>query len=243
MLQSAWRGFRDHKQHFLLLFWTSVPILVFFALTSLRSKVEANWPALAYFPAVVALAGMAADSWQRWGKGRKGMAWAVVLSAFIITAVAHVQPLYPLVPIPPQKDPTSQLLGWRALGERIQNTAQTMDPARGIFILAPRHQFVGEGMFYTQGKIRTYQWDAPMRINHLSAVNAPPIGSQAIYFSEGGNDLPPGVASLFSSCERLDPLVIKRNSVPVRIHPFWKCTGFKGLQCALPPETEKLIHR
>jgi 4-amino-4-deoxy-L-arabinose transferase-like glycosyltransferase len=236
MFQSARRGFRERNQWLLLLFWTSAPVLFFFALTSLRSKVEANWPALAYFPAVVALAGIAADSWARWGKGKKRMAWTVVISAFVVTAVAHVQPLYSLIPISPQKDPTTQLLGWRSLGERIQQTAQTLDPAKGIFILAPRHQFVGESMFYTRGKIRTYQWDAPMRINHLSVLNAPPVGSQAIYFSEGGNDLPPGVASLFSSCERLDPLIIKRNSIPARIHPLWKCTGFKGMQCALPPK-------
>jgi hypothetical protein len=104
-----------------------------------------------------------------------------------------------------------------------------LDPAKGIFLLTPRHQFVGEGMFYTEAKIPTYQWDAPLRINHLSARNAPPAGSQAIYFSEGGNDLPAGVASLFQSCERVEPLVIKRDSVPIRTHPFWKCAGFKGM--------------
>ena len=85
-------------------------------------------------------------------------------------------------------------------------------------------------MFYTQGKIPIYQWDAPLRINHLSAGNSPPVGSQAIFFAEGKPDLPPGVVSLFETCERLDSLSIKRQELSVRTHPFWKCTGFKGLQ-------------
>jgi 4-amino-4-deoxy-L-arabinose transferase-like glycosyltransferase len=229
MFQSAFQGFRFRKRNYQLLFWTSAPIFLFFAFTSFRSRVEANWPALTYFAALVALAGMTTERWEHWGRGKKGGAWAVILSALAITVAAHIQPLYSLVPIPPQKDPTSQLQGWRSLGEHIQKTAQTLDPAKGIFILTPRHQFVGEGMFYTEAKIPTYQWDAPLRINHLAARNAPPAGSQAIYFSEGGNDLPAGVASLFQSCERLEPLVIKRGSAPIRTHPFWKCAGFKGM--------------
>jgi 4-amino-4-deoxy-L-arabinose transferase-like glycosyltransferase len=230
MAQSALRGFLRRRPDFLLLFWTSAPILLFFAYTSLRSKVEANWPALAYFPAVVALAGIVSERWPEWRKGKKALAWAAAITAAAMTTIAHLQPIYPVIPISPEKDPTSQLQGWRALGEKIQRTAQTLDPAKGIFVLTPRHQFVGEGMFYTEGKIPIYQWDAPFRINHLSAQNAPAIGSQGIYFTEGDNDLHPAVGALFESCKRLDPLIIKRNAVPVRTHPFWKCSGFKGLQ-------------
>ena len=230
MVQSAIRGFRQRQPHFLLLFWTSAPVFLFFAYTSLRSKVEANWPALAYFSAVVALAGIVSERWPEWRRGRKTLAWAMALTALVITVIAHLHPIYPVIPISPQKDPTSQLQGWRALGEQIQKTAKTLDPAKGVFVLTPRHQFVGEGMFYTQGKIRTYQWDAPMRINHLSAKNSPAFGSQAIFFAEGNNEIPPGVSSLFEKCERLEPLIIKRQGIPVRTHPFWKCIGFQGIQ-------------
>ncbi len=230
MAQGAIQGFKKRSPKLLLLFWTSAPVFLFFAYASLRSKVEANWPALAYFSAVVMVAGIVAGRWPGWGRGKRALAWAVGVSALIVTAVAHLQPVYPVIPISPRKDPTSQLQGWRALGEHIQKTAQTLDPGKGIFVLALRHQFVGEGMFYTQGKIPTYQWDAPLRINNLSAQNSPPGGSSAIYFDEGGHTLPPRVASLFSACEQLEPLVVKRYDVPVRTHPFWKCTGFKGIQ-------------
>ena len=224
------QGFKKRSPGLLLLFWTSAPIFLFFAYASLRSKVEANWPALAYFSAVVMLAGIVAARWPGWKKGKRRLAWAVAVSSVIVTAVAHLQPLYPLIPISPRKDPTGQLQGWRALGEYIQKAARTDDSGKGVFILASRHQFVGEAMFYTQGKIPTYQWGAPHRINNLSARNSPPPGNTAIYFDEGNNGLPPQIASSFSSCKPLEPLVIKRRGVPLRTHPFWKCEDFKGIQ-------------
>ncbi|MBI5967562.1 MAG: glycosyltransferase family 39 protein [Deltaproteobacteria bacterium] len=230
MVKSAVAGFRRQKYNLLLLFWTSTPILLFFAGTSFRTKVEANWPALAYFPALVAMAGIAGEEWAGWKKGRKGFSWAVALSVLLITLVAHLQPIYPLVPIPPKRDPTSRLYGWRILGERIKEVARSMEPGKEIFLLSPRYHMVGEGMFYTQAKFPVYQWDAPQRINNLSWVNAPPVGSQAIFFTEDGNELPHGLAPLFDSCEKLEPLVIRRNSSPVRTHPIWKCSGFKGLK-------------
>ena len=228
MAKGAIQGFRKRSPNLLLLFWTSAPVFLFFAYASLRSKVEANWPALAYFSAVVLLAGIVAGRWPEWGRGKRALAWAVAATSVIVTALAHLQPLYPLIPISPRKDPTSQLQGWRALGEHLQKAARAAAPGEGFFILASRHQFVGEAMFYTQGKIPTYQWNAPLRINNLSARNSPPAGSTAVYFDEGDNSLPPKIAASFSSCERWEPLVVKRKGVPVRTHPFWRCRGFMG---------------
>ncbi len=234
MGKSASRGFLRGEKHWLLLFWTSAPVLFFFAYTSLRSKVEANWPALAYFSAVLALAGLAVEEWARWRRGRRVFAWVAGLMALLFTVLAHLQAVHAVIPIPAHRDPTSQLHGWRALGERIKEVAQSLDPAEGIFLLTPRHQLVGEGMFYTRGKFPVYQWDAPNRINHLSPFNAPPVGSQGIFFTEGGNELPRGLEPLFESCEKLEPFVVRRKSGIVRTHPIWKCASFKGLQGTTP---------
>jgi hypothetical protein len=91
------------------------------------------------------------------------------------------------------------------------------------------HKLVGK-LFYTQAKYPVYQWDAPLRINHLSPIHSPPPGSQAIFLTQGENELPRGLAPLFDSCERLESLTIYRTGVPVRAHSFWKCVGFKGFQ-------------
>lgn len=235
MVKTGLIGFRLKKEHLLLLFWTSAPIVLFFAYTSLRSKVEANWPALAYFSAVIALVGISLEEWPTWKRGRRVLAWTAGLTAFLFTSLAHLQPIYAVVPVPAAKDPTSQLHGWRALGERLKELSRPlMGSSKEIFLLTPRHQLVGEGMFYTRGKIPVYQWDAPNRVNHLSPMNSPHPGSQAIFYTEGGNELPKGLEPLFDSCEKLEPLVVRRDSSVVRTHPIWRCTGFKGLRCNQP---------
>jgi 4-amino-4-deoxy-L-arabinose transferase-like glycosyltransferase len=234
MFRSAVDGFRQRKNHLLLLFWTSAPILMFFAYTSIRAKVEANWPVLAYFSAIVALAGIAGGQWDRWRRGRRSLAWVTMASALLITVLAHVQPLYAVVPIPPRKDPTSQLHGWRSLGKAIEVAARSLDPNKEVFLLTPRHQLVGEGMFYTGRKFPIYQWDAPQRINHLAVTNSPPAGSQAIFFTEGGDGIPKDLEPLFDSCEKVEVLQVRRNASIVRTHPIWKCVGFKGLQSHRP---------
>ncbi len=168
MGKSAWMGFRQKQRHFLLLFWTSAPVFLFFACTSLRSRVEANWPALAYFSAAVALAGLACGRWRSWTRPVKGVAWAVGGSACILTLLAHLQALVPLIPIPAGMDPTSQLHGWKTLGETLKGAAARAEAGKPVFLLTPRHQLAGEGMFYTRGEIPVYQWDAPLRVNHLA---------------------------------------------------------------------------
>jgi 4-amino-4-deoxy-L-arabinose transferase-like glycosyltransferase len=227
MVKSAQEGFRRNEKKWLLLFWTSTPILLFFGYTSLRSKVEANWPALAYFSAVVALSGLILQGWGQWGGKRKGFIRAAVIVAFLFTFLAHLQPIYAVVPIAAKKDPTSQLYGWKILAGRIGEIARSFPPGQEVFLLTPRHQLVAETMFYT--KFPVYQWDAPLRINNLAPGNSPPAGSNAVFFNEQTHEFPAAMGALFESCEKVEPLVVLRNASPVRVHPMWKCSGFRGL--------------
>lgn len=225
MMKSAARGFRG-ETNFLFLFWTSAPVLIFFAYASLRSKIEANWPALTYFSAGVALVYLIKERWAKWGSYKRGLIWMAVLIAFLSTFLAHLQPIYPFLPLRAGHDPTSQLRGWKILGERIKEVAKSIENDGKIFLLTPQHQLVGEAMFYTERRYPIYQWDAPMRLNNLSASNAPQNGWAAIFFTENQESLPKEIALLFKSCTKLETLVIHRNSEIIRTHPMWKCEQF-----------------
>ncbi len=199
----------------------------FFIYASFRSKVEANWPALAYFSAVIALTSLLKEKWAERKRIFKGVVWAAFFISFLSTALAHLQPLYQIIPLSAAHDPTSQLQGWKYLGERIEGVAKFGGKEEGVFLLTPQHQLVGEAMFYTKRRYPIYQWAAPWRLNNLSVANAPPNGSAAIFFSEDQEELPEGVAFLFQSCVKVEEVAIKRQSELVRIHPIWKCNGFK----------------
>jgi hypothetical protein len=228
MVRSMIEGLRRQKTSLLLLFSTSAPLLLFFAYTSLRSKVEANWPALAYLTAVVPLAGITSEEWPGWTKTKKGLAWVAVLTAFLLTSAVYLQTLYALVPIPAENDPTSGLCGWRILGERIEEAARSVPPGKEIFLLSRSHQLLAEGMFYTGGKFPAYQRGDHWRINHLSPDNEPPIGSRAIFLAKEGNRPPKVPTRLFACCQKWETLAVKRNSSTIRRIQIWRCFDFKG---------------
>jgi 4-amino-4-deoxy-L-arabinose transferase-like glycosyltransferase len=84
------RGLGGRQAGPLLLFWTSGPVLVLFVLWSLAAKVQANWPAPAYFTAAIAAAAWVREQLedrQRRAAGRR-KALLVVSGASIILGVA-----------------------------------------------------------------------------------------------------------------------------------------------------------
>lgn len=73
----------------ILLFSSALPLL-FFAYSSTRHHVEANWPVFAYFPAVILVAVYLAENW-----GPRRVAWAelAIIVAFIGTLIIHAPEL------------------------------------------------------------------------------------------------------------------------------------------------------
>jgi 4-amino-4-deoxy-L-arabinose transferase-like glycosyltransferase len=89
----------------------AIALLVFltFALSSLRRRVEPNWPAPAYVAGVVLLATAAMRE-----AGRRWLTWGLWLGAALV-AVVFAQALVPLLPIDARRDPVAQAHGWESL--------------------------------------------------------------------------------------------------------------------------------
>ncbi len=95
------RGLGGRHPGPLLLFWTSGPVLVFFFLLSLGAKVQANWPAPAYFTAAVAAAAWARERLEdrtSRGAGRRKvlLVWSaasIILGVALQGAVLAPQPV------------------------------------------------------------------------------------------------------------------------------------------------------
>ncbi|HTE43960.1 MAG TPA: hypothetical protein VK636_01850, partial [Gemmatimonadaceae bacterium] len=92
----------------------------FFIYSSLRRRVEPNWPAPAYIPAIVLLAttrfGPRGEKWLTGGIG-----FAAALSLLI-----YAQAVAPILPLPPQKDPIARAFGWRDLTLRSDSAARLL---------------------------------------------------------------------------------------------------------------------
>ncbi|MCC6278178.1 MAG: glycosyltransferase family 39 protein [Oligoflexia bacterium] len=98
------------KKQRLLLAFAFVP-LFFFAFSSLKSRVEANWP-LAAYPSMMALAALAFEQHSRQSWVQKtwkvGLAMATVFGVGVLTHAIR-----PWLPIPPGKDHSRQLHEWK----------------------------------------------------------------------------------------------------------------------------------
>ncbi len=137
------------------LVWTSAPVLLLFAVLSVKSRVYGNWPAPGYIAAMLA-AGLAlkprlteSAKWRRW-------AIAAVLSGYAIVVAAGLHaPIIRAVNLPPEMDPTMEIYGWPEMGREIGRVLDELPGDEKPFIFALRYQLASLAAFYTPGQPQT----------------------------------------------------------------------------------------
>ncbi|HEY7115020.1 MAG TPA: glycosyltransferase family 39 protein [Tepidisphaeraceae bacterium] len=165
-----------------LLLWMGLPLFAMCLLGSIRSKMQVNWPAAAYFSWMILigyfLATRLADlaAWRRW----RAWFWGSVVFGLVMMPIAHnFEILYPLISRynawrvdrargrgidDPKKlekiqiefrqaDPTAKLKGWRELGARV---GREMRGLKDPFILCEDYMETAEAAFYTPGQPKTF---------------------------------------------------------------------------------------
>jgi len=119
----------------------------FFVYSAIHRRVEANWPAPAYIPALVLLASQVVDSpsaaLSRWLK--RGLVFAAV-----VVAVLYAYVLSPLQPIPARRDPLARAAGWDVLAMQVDSVRRTLG-AR-VWVGADRYQEVSELAYHLPGR-------------------------------------------------------------------------------------------
>ncbi len=220
MIKGLPLGKKIRRDNLLLLFCFSLPIFLFFLLTSLRSKVEANWPAVGYFTALIAFMGLVFEI-----KGRKKRVFLMLLvffSSFILTACAH----YPaILRLSPEIDPRNRLYGWDQLGERVSRIKDEM--GEGTFIFAPRHQLASELAFYTDKRYQTYDLDGENRYHYWGRADFL-IGKDAIFATPENYDKAPHILSHFESFEKEEPYRIYCNERLMKTFLIYRCYNYQG---------------
>jgi 4-amino-4-deoxy-L-arabinose transferase-like glycosyltransferase len=143
---ATWRGFRTRDARFVLAMVAAVSF-GFFVYSALRQRVEPNWPAPAYIPAVVLLA---VTEWKE--RGRKWLAGGVVLAA-VLSAVIYAQGFAPILPIAPRKDPIGRAFGWRDVADSADAAAEaaSRETASPSWLGGDRYQEASELAFQIAG--------------------------------------------------------------------------------------------
>lgn len=127
---------------------------LFFVYSATRRNVEANWPAIAWIPALVVLAAARTGSRSVWEW--RGVAFAGVLSIILLV---HV--VFPILPLPARRDQVSLAHGWDAM-------ARYVDSARTAHMTAASAPASDATVATTHLAANRYQ-DAAMLALHLPA--------------------------------------------------------------------------
>lgn len=120
---------------------------LFFVYSATRRNVEANWPAIAWLPALILL-GAARDGartvWER-----RAIWLAGALSALLLLHVA-----FRILPLPVRRDQVSQAYGWDHLAASVDSAYRANAPTDGrtLHVAANRYQDAAMLTFHSHGR-------------------------------------------------------------------------------------------
>lgn len=230
------RAFIKKEIPILFLWLTSYPVLLFFAYSSLKAKVEANWPVEGYLSAFV-LAGIILS--ERLDKSvllRRWTLGGVALGGLMIMVV-FIQALYPLLPLNPKMDGTGRLHGMQRLDREIRRVAGSLPQnERPAAWVVDGYQKASELKFLEYGRTPVYHIfpQRHFRTDVISPDEARRLSGKPVLLIQDG----PGgefYRKLQNNCEKPDflgtisvPRRWARSTVPVYQVDVYLIGDFRG---------------
>jgi undecaprenyl-diphosphatase len=221
---TLWIRGKDWRYLFLMV--TSAFVILFFGYSSLRAKVEGNWPMTAYFTAIIAFVSINVHC-----RGQSPLSSLLVFgTALLFTVFAHIQAVHPIIPI--KKDPTDQLHGWRELGEEAEKTLSDAVRAHAMrpdpFIMADSHQLTAEMAFYIPGQPRVYEVSGVGKFNQYNMREGPRPGSDGILIGGPGKEGDSYINSLFDEIREIGKVELRRGGKVIKTYSLYICRNFHG---------------
>jgi hypothetical protein len=245
-MRNAWRARvlersdDKHATYFALACIALLP-LVFFAVSAWRRRVEPNWPALFYPPAMVLLA-VNASAWarSRWWK------WGVGVAAGIL-AMLIAQTWKPIALIAPPKDPIARAYGWNTIAMAVDaaHADAFLASTSKQWVAAERYQDASELAFYLpeqpqvfalnlNGRANQYDlWDSPS--DKISAQDGLIVTFDA---TPSGDALAAVVGGWFEGSKRGETVTMRREDGVIGLRRLWLFRNARNIpdqHLRLPP--------
>jgi 4-amino-4-deoxy-L-arabinose transferase-like glycosyltransferase len=230
---AVWRAMKRPASdaHFLLAV-VATTAFVFFMTSALRKPVEANWPALAYVPAVPLLASLSlGDRGRRWFRA----GW---LFAAALTLLVYAHAIGSILPIAAAKDPLARSAGWDALARTVEATRDSVaavDARSAVHLGGNRYQDASELAFHVRGQPRTFSLNLAARPNQydlwpgFAELAAP--GDALVLALDPTADLHPVVRQLqpyFAEVRAGEDVELRARRGIVARRRIWVLTGWNG---------------
>ncbi|HET8771014.1 MAG TPA: glycosyltransferase family 39 protein [Gemmatimonadaceae bacterium] len=226
--------------------------LLFFMYSATRKSVEANWPAIAWMPAIMLL-----------GAARRGLrtAWErrALWLAGALTAAALVHVVVPIFPLPARRDQVSKAHGWDRLAAAVEDSRTRWDasptPAAGprrtagapSFLATNRYQDAAMLAFHLDDHPTLYSLNLGARHNQYDLwpgfTDRAQVGaSMLLVLEEPAEGLPGPIQRLTGHFASIEPgeLVRLTRASPTRGEEYvgrrrlWRLEGWSGTWPADP---------
>lgn len=232
----AWReAARRGRDDLWLLVCLSAPIFLFFQGWSFLSKVQANWAAHAYVPAVILLAGWA-ETWPSWGEARRRtqrlrrlLGASIILPAVCLVGVILLD-LGLLGPAMPERLDliSKRLRGWPELGAAVGETAAGLP--RRPFLLSDRYQIASLLAFYVPGQPAAYTANFGRRMSQYDLWGGWEglLGADGLFVTYGRIDPPEELRQAFERVERIRVVPVYHQGRLLREFSLLHGENFRG---------------
>ncbi len=175
----------------LMLICTSVPIIVFFGISSFKKVASPNWPAFAYFSFSILIARYGLGVYSKWRRTAWTASLAVTTTVALIVTLQASFGLLALGRYAPQlaaTDATNGFHGWRELGEELKKYGPN------TVAIVPSHQLGAEIAYYTNDYVMTNTARAtrPSQFNLFAKRGGLPAHDRIYVWTD--EDLPGGLA-------------------------------------------------
>ena len=207
-------------------------VFAFFMYSATRRRVEPNWPAVGYLPAVLLLAlHPGTRTWRRWlGAG--------VSLAALLSIVAYVNAFTPILPVRAARDPVARSAGWSVLSAAMVRAvlASPVDTARGQrgYIGAESYQVASELAFHLPGHPDVFSVDVagrPNQYDYWPGFTDRAHAGDVLWLVTDESSRPATIDSLashFASVARMGPVALARHGDVVRNMRIWRLDGWRG---------------
>jgi 4-amino-4-deoxy-L-arabinose transferase-like glycosyltransferase len=214
-----------------------IVVFVFFMYSATRRRVEANWPAIAYLPAVLLLVAYGGNErWDKWLRG--GIALAAIL-----TLVTYVNAFVPILPVPARRDPAARASGWDDLARAVDRVYAKRLPLSSYrtFVAADRYQEASELAFHLPTHPETLALNLAGRANQYDLW--PPFPERAhprdalLLVLDDAEGIHPTAAMLephFTTLRQGEQVTLARNGDVVKRLRVWLLDGWRGTWPAAP---------
>ncbi len=234
LVVAGYRGIKLRDDRYLFLFCLSAPVIVFIALLSIGGRTEPNWPVSGYITGSIAAVLVVYEKYRHSGRRFRALVQVCLGLTLLLGTLTSVFAYYPSVMhdagihIPPQRDPTNRLYGWKELGRQVSAILSTMPP--GSFVATHEYGLNAELAFYVAGHPQVYELPVMRRYsqydlwNNFRAVK----GKDAVYV--GYAPIEEQVIPLFDRVVPAGELVIRTpHTDAIRFTFFlYRCYGYKG---------------